>query len=224
MDNTNNTLSSDQNTFLSSGQTFSSTTSNESGFFDGLKNINITTWLLIILILAFLGFNIFAYLAKGTQEITNIFDPLIKAIFGTTVAVTGKVVNVSAEGAKNVISGTADVLESGLTSIQNVTPQGAQSSIKFQPVSQTQQPPDVMQQTSLNKALNNAQQTQGSEQDYQANEASTSVHSSSGKAGWCYVGVDRGFRTCAEVGANDTCMSGDIFPSQEICMNPNLRP
>jgi hypothetical protein len=37
------------------------------------------------------------------------------------------------------------------------------------------------------------------------------------------VGEDRGIRTCAEVGVNDECMSGDIFPSQELCINPNLR-
>ena len=46
----------------------------------------------------------------------------------------------------------------------------------------------------------------------------------SGKSGWCFIGEDRGFRTCSEIGENDRCMSGDIFPSQEICMNPNLRP
>ena len=36
-----------------------SNSGSDGGFLDGLKNINITTWLLIILILAFLGFNIF---------------------------------------------------------------------------------------------------------------------------------------------------------------------
>ena len=46
---------------------------------------------------------------------------------------------------------------------------------------------------------------------------------SSGKAGWCYIGMDRGTRACSEVGVNDMCMSGNIFPSQDICMNPNLR-
>jgi hypothetical protein len=44
-----------------------------------------------------------------------------------------------------------------------------------------------------------------------------------GKAGWCFIGEDQGIRTCAEIGVNDGCMSGDVFPSQEICMNPNLR-
>jgi hypothetical protein len=213
MDSVNNNIS--QNSFLS-------TSSNENGFFGGLKNINLTTWLLIILILAFLGFNIFVYLAKGTQEIIDIFNPLLKTIFGVTIDITGKIINVSAGGAKEVIAGTADVLESGLTAIQELTPQGAQSSIKAQPINQTDQSKDNIQQSPLNKAINTSQQTQ-QQPDYEANEASSSIHNS-GKSGWCYIGVDRGIRTCAEVGVNDTCMSGDIFPSQEICMNPNLRP
>ena len=45
----------------------------------------------------------------------------------------------------------------------------------------------------------------------------------SGKAGYCYIGEDRGFRSCINVEAGDKCMSGQVFPSQEICMNPSLR-
>jgi len=46
--------------------------------------------------------------------------------------------------------------------------------------------------------------------------------------GWCYVGAshkssDKGPRTCIEVGQFDKCMSGDIFPSQSICVNPKLK-
>ena len=43
------------------------------------------------------------------------------------------------------------------------------------------------------------------------------------KAGFCYIGEDRGFRSCIRVTENDTCMSGDIFPTKELCINPNLR-
>ncbi len=224
MDSTNNFSQSILQSSESSMPSLSSSSSSSSdtGFFDSLKNINTTTWILIILILAFLGFNIFAYLAKGTQTGADIFAPLTAKIFGTTVAVTGQAVDVSAEGAKAVVGGTAGAIQGGLTAVQNVTPNGvnAPSSVKGQPVNQKQV--DVMQQSSLNRALNTAQSQQPAEQDYQANEASSSVHSA-GKAGWCYIGDDRGFRSCAQVGVNDTCMSGDIFPSQEICMNPNLR-
>ena len=198
-----------------------SSSSSNTGFFDSLKSINITTWLLIIFILAFLGFNIFAYLAKGTQDITNFFAPLIEKIFGATVEITSQAIDVSAEGAKIVVGETADVIESGLTAIQDITPNNAPSSVKGQPINQQQV--DITQQSTLNRALNTSQQSQQlQQQDYEANEASSSVHSR-GKSGWCYIGDDRGFRSCAQVGVNDTCMSGDIFPSQEICMNPNLR-
>jgi hypothetical protein len=43
------------------------------------------------------------------------------------------------------------------------------------------------------------------------------------KKGFCYIGEDRGFRSCIDVDEGDICMSGDIFPTQAICINPNLR-
>jgi hypothetical protein len=40
---------------------------------------------------------------------------------------------------------------------------------------------------------------------------------------YCYIGDDRGHRSCAEVSPSQQCMSGDIFPSMDICVNPRLR-
>jgi hypothetical protein len=200
----------------------SNTSDGTSGFFDFFKSINLTTWIIIFLILAFLGFNIFVYLAKGTQDITNFFTPLFQKIFGTTVALTGQAVDVTAEGAKAVVGGTAGVINTGLTTVQNITPNAAPSSIKSQPI-QTQnvsKPND----NGLHKALNSSQ---SQNMDYQAHQASSSVASmgeGSGKSGWCYIGEEKGFRTCALVNEDDKCMSGDIFPSHEICINPSLRP
>ena len=41
--------------------------------------------------------------------------------------------------------------------------------------------------------------------------------------GYCYIGYDRGMRSCTELYEGDKCMSGEIFPSLEVCMFPNLR-
>lgn len=219
MDNNSNSLSS---TILQPSQPVQYSTlssDNSSGFFDSLKNINMTTWILIILILSFLGFNIFVYLAKGTQDITNFFAPLLQYIYGTTVSVAGQTVDVSAEGAKAVVSGTAGAINTGLTSIQDVTPNKAPSSIQSQPIQGT----TVSQQNAAANRLNKALSTsQSQNEDYEAHQAPSSVHSA-GKAGYCFIGEDRGFRSCALVNENDTCMSGDIFPSQELCINPSLR-
>jgi hypothetical protein len=216
MDNTNNVSQS----ILQSSEASvvpSYTSLNDNSFFDSLKKINTTTWILIILIFAFLGFNIFIYLAKGTQDITNFFAPLLKKIFGTSIYTTEQVVDVSAEGAKAVVGGTAGAIQTSLTALQNVTPNLTKSTIPLEPINKPQI--DTIQQSSINKALNTSQEQQPI---YQADSASSSIQGG-GKAGWCYIGEDRGFRTCAQIGVNDSCMSGDIFPSQEICMNPNLR-
>ena len=191
-----------------------STSSSSNGWFDGLKEINTSTWIIIILILAFLGFNIFVYLAKGTQEISDFFGPIMQKIFGTTVGVASQTVDVAAEGTKAVVGGTATAVNTGLSAVQDITPNNAKSSIKSEPVSQKQI--NQYDNNTLNKALNSSKQQQsGGKQDYEPHEAESS--------GWCYIGEERGYRSCAQVGVDDKCMSGDIFPSQELCMNPNLR-
>lgn len=70
----------------------------------------------------------------------------------------------------------------------------------------------------LNKSLDNA----AKQSDANVPDAYSSVQSGN-KSGWCYIGEERGYRSCIEVGNNDTCMSGDIFPSKDICINPSLR-
>jgi hypothetical protein len=180
-----------------------------------------TTWLLIILILSFLGFNIFVYLAKGTETINSVFSPIINmfsGIFGDTVS---QVVNVTAEGTKKIVNATAGAIDTGLSEVQQIAPNKASSSVSSVPVTKNQ--PDLMSNNSLNKALNTSQSSQNPNNEYQADEASSSIQSGPPKSGWCYIGEDRGFRTCAEVGPNDKCISGDIFPSQDLCVNPTLR-
>ena len=214
MENNTNNLSS---ALLQSSETTLpslSTSSSSNGWFDGLKDINTSTWIIIILILAFLGFNIFVYLAKGTQEISDFFGPIMQKLFGTTVGVASQTVDVAAEGTKAVVGGTATAVNTGLSAVQDITPNNSKSSIKSEPVSQKRI--NQYDNNTLNKALNSSKQQQGGgSQDYEPHEAESS--------GWCYIGEDRGYRSCAQVGVDDKCMSGDIFPSQELCMNPNLR-
>jgi hypothetical protein len=217
MDMTNNISQSILKSSNNSYGVSSYSTSNDRDFFGMFSNINGTTWILIIVILAFLGFNIFIYLAKGTENITNFFTPFLEKIIGTSVATTEQIVDVSAEGAKSVVSETSDATESSLTALQDVTPNLAKSKNSLQPINEPQT--DIVQQSSLNKALNTSQEQK---QIYLADSASSSIQGG-GKSGWCYIGEDRGFRACSEVGVNDSCMSGDIFPTQEICLNPKLR-
>jgi hypothetical protein len=208
----------------------STSSSSGNGFFGSLFSVSITTWIIIILVLAFLGFNIFVYLAKGTQDITNFFAPIISKILGAFAMVTGQVVNTTATGAKAVVNTTADVIDSGLTGVQNATHEitqgkNASSTVGGTTISNAIPTADVMQNNTLNKALNNSnvKQNIGQSHDYLADDATSSIQKTQSKGGYCYIGEERGYRSCMQVNKNDTCMSGEIFPTNEICINPSLR-
>jgi hypothetical protein len=61
------------------------------------------------------------------------------------------------------------------------------------------------------------------EPDDSSSPTQTNQSSYKGLAGYCFIGEDRGFRSCTKVGEDDKCMSGNIFPTKELCINPTLR-
>jgi hypothetical protein len=209
-------------------------------------NITWQTWLIVVLILALLGINLFSYLAKATTDVSGFinkyFGPIL-ALFGISALETTKqTINTSATGTKagvdfvaDTTTGAIDTVEDAATSnattmpktttatssaSKNPTAQKASSSQKgSMPVQQQiQEAGSVYEwnQGSLDSALNDA----AKQPEPMPNET---ANYTTGKAGWCFIGDDRNTRACAQVGVNDMCMSGDIFPTQEVCMNPNLR-
>ena len=49
------------------------------------------------------------------------------------------------------------------------------------------------------------------------------LQSSSIEQGYCYIGKQNNIRHCAKVSSRNKCMSGDIFPTMDLCINPTLR-
>ena len=42
--------------------------------------------------------------------------------------------------------------------------------------------------------------------------------------GFCYIGYDNNKRVCTNIYEGDICMSGQVFPTMNVCINPNLLP
>ena len=185
--------------------------SSSTSIVDKIRSINVTTWIIIIFVLAFLGINIFVYLAKGTQTIADFLKPLTDIFAKLFGSVSSQIVDVSAEGAKAVVGTTAGTVNAGLTGVQKIA---TGANINEQP--------DIMQTNTINRALNTSKQQMTSNQ-YTEDDTDSNIQKGAGKAGFCYIGVDKGVRTCAQVGVNDDCMSGDIFSTSDICVNPRLR-
>jgi hypothetical protein len=230
MDNSNDITSSiPQQNIASPTPDVVGSSDGDGGFLSSIKSVSVTTWILIFLILAFLGFNIFVYLAKGTEVFTSFFTPIIKTTMGLFAYTTGSVVDVAASGTQNILNSTTNLADSGLTAVQTKAQQFQEkqspTNLSSQSVQQTNKQPDPMSNNALNKSLNTATASTNSNNnnDYQADESTSTIQSGGNKSGWCYIGEDRGFRSCVEVGQQDKCLSGDIFPSKDICVNPNLR-
>jgi len=212
--------------------------SNSSSFMGYFYNISWQTWIIIILILALLGINIFAYLARGTEEtallFNQIFGPILKFFGYSALETTKEIINTSATGTKagvdivdNTVTNTIDTIQQTPvgTSTGVSIPRGQTASSSFSQnvnVNQNQNLNQNMNQglerDSLSRALDNAKQSGNVSPD----DSRSSIQTT-GKSGWCYIGEEQGVRSCSEIGVNDTCMSGNVFPNQAICMNPNLR-
>lgn len=198
-------------------------------FIDSINWGTILRYSLIVLILAFLGFNLFTYLGKATEETASFLKPILSFFgYGTATAVrqTTDVAATGAKGLVDVAAGTVtsgvDLLEQGLDARKTKN----QTRNMIDNTSQSSGTQDNTQQVIDEAVARQAQASQSGTSSVPVPDdagSRTQLSRASGKSGYCYIGEDRGFRSCIKVGEADMCMSGDIFPSQEICINPNLR-
>jgi hypothetical protein len=186
--------------------------------------------LLIIILLALIGFNVFTYLDDITQWFGDTFGAPFRSVarfLGYAATDTVKTtMDVTAQGAKSAVDIAAGAATSGIDVLQKTigtnanqsrqSNQSNQSRQSKQP-NQTKQSNQHNAELSLENALSHAKKEPPQPDD------ATSRTQRTGKAGYCYIGEDRGFRSCIQVGEQDTCMSGDIFPTHAICVNPRLR-
>ena len=161
------------------------------------NNSQMWKYIIIFIILALLGFNLFTYFGQLSHFFGSIVNRIlgfirpILAYFGVGIGeVAKKTVNVTA----GAVTGGIDVLEKGL-----------------------KKPAAVQRQKNIKKDLK--------PQKHPLPDESGSLTQSKGtrKAGFCYIGEDRGFRSCISVGEGDDCMSQDIYPTMSQCINPKLR-
>jgi hypothetical protein len=174
---------------------------------------------LIVLLLALIGFNVFTYLDDITAWLSETFGAPFRSVarfLGYAAIDTAQsTVDVTAKGTKGAVDIAAGAATSGIDVLQQTIDQkGNQDRVQDQTQAQTQ---DMSSNAGLQRALSHAKK-----QPPQPDDA-TSRTQRTGKSGYCYIGEDRGFRSCVKVGEEDTCMSGDIFPTHAICVNPRLR-
>jgi hypothetical protein len=187
---------------------------------------------LIVLLLALIGFNVLAYLDDITEWFSETFGAPFRSVARflgyATLDVAQSTVDVTAQGTKSAADIAAGAATSGIDVLQQTIDQKGQAPDQdqvqlrqsTQSTQSTQSRQDMSSNAGLQRALSHAKK-----QPPQPDDATsrTQRNQRTGKSGYCYIGEDRGFRSCIKVGEEDTCMSGDIFPTHAICVNPRLR-
>ena len=182
---------------------------------------SVLSGILIVLIIWVLIFNLFN-LGKVTdwiESVLSFFGYSTGETIKTTASVGAAGVTSSTNVAAGAVAGSVNILEKGL----HLTPEEKSQGQSQQQQQQSSPPPaesaESAESAVLSTGLANLKKMSPLPDD------ATSVTQSGGrsKSGYCYIGEDRGFRSCIKVGENDECMSGDIFPTMDICINPNLR-
>ncbi len=145
----------------------------------------------LIILLAFLGFNVFKYLGGATTKITDIFKPIL-AFFGKGVTKTiGTTVDVGAKGTKGIVDATKDTVDSGLHALEDKMENKEENEEKNKKVGKNTGPKPAPPQG----------------------------NTKSGR--FCYIGSEGGVRSCASVDSKNQCMSEELFSTLQECKDAN---
>ena len=207
-----------------------STSSDESSW----KFLNILRYLLILFILLFLAFNLFSYLGKKRNGGSNILGN-IGNMFGKTLK---KTADNTAKGTKGAVKIVASAIGNTVNTLEHATKKVVRKTSNSISSGVNQLHKKMNKQYGKNKRNKIDGQNSGAGKALSNNNNQNSYPSTpmpdnagsktqnnpvTGKTGYCYIGEDKGFRSCLQVNEADICMSGDIFPTRDICINPRLR-
>jgi len=164
-----------------------------------------------LLFLSFLGINLLAITGNLIEESAKIIVPTVLNVISIFGYSTGEFINTSADVASDVTKLGVDIAEGTVQDIGNLLKNASQGSM------------DEKQKKDLDRILSSPKcpytDTEPTPSD---SSIQNQIAAQKPKAGWCFVGEYDGSRGCVGVDEIDKCMSGQIFPSQKMCLNPTL--
>ena len=185
-------------------------------------------YMVIIFILGFLGLTLFLYLEQPADtdlSLIHLYDPVLKylGMVDTEKKETVKKDTVKKASASNSgVNKLAKALDEK-TVVNKIDKDSADTDIDDEDNKK-----EINSQSEAEEQSSNALKQKYKKKPVipapdEATISSIQKNKPKSKAGFCYIGEDSGIRSCIKVGEGDICMSGDIFPTQAICINPNLR-
>lgn len=165
--------------------------------------------LIFFLLITVIGINILTILGNVLENLANFFGPVINQFLNALGYSTGtaldKVSDVTADAAKVGIDLADGALNNIGALLKGSTPPPPSHSGNVLPE---------------NKSISSTIE----EPSPDTSENSIQKPITADKWNWCLVGEYQNKRGCIEITDSDKCLSGQVFPSQKMCLNPTFTP
>lgn len=176
---------------------------------------NLVRYGVVIVIIAFLGFNVFTFLGGATDSLTGILGPAAAALGKLTGSTVKQGTDTAAKGVGAVAGTASKVVDKGVdlvqTGLDKAADRGRDLAVDKQPAPAKRAGPAKPEAASKPPAPDDTASVM------QRGKGTV------GKGGFCYIGEDRGVRSCSKVSNAAECQSGQMFSSMAACQDPNLR-
>jgi hypothetical protein len=175
---------------------------------DVFSNKNaIIVFLTLLLILSFLGINIIKNIGDLLQHIVNTFMFFIKPLISDVTFITGSAIDTSGDLVADASKTGIDIANGTVDSVGKLLIKASGHELAGKDIDQT-----------INRSTIKLPPTP--KPDATTNPIQNPI--STNKTNWCLIDEYEGKRNCVEIGEDQKCMSGQIFPEQKMCLNPTL--
>lgn len=188
-------------------------------FFSSISTV-VIIGICIIFILAYFNINLFIITGNIIQRISNIITPIFLGILKYFGIVVGDTVVVTTTVASSGISDIVTSVDTANKAISGTIVSGIQGNGVNESAYPTKTIQNINEQ-SFN-IINTAPQIARQEQKDYDNQYVNDVEYNR-PVGYCFIGEQQNQRYCSDISQSIQCASGDVFPTMDMCINPNLR-
>lgn len=152
--------------------------------------------LLILIALTYFGINVMSIFGNAIQNGVDVLSPTFSNFLALVGYSTGTAINKTAEITSTAATNGIELAEGATQNIGNIII--GDEAVGHKKYGAPSDPLPDSPEDSIQKSL------------------------SSSKTKWCLVGEYQNKRGCIDLSESDKCLSGQVFPSEEMCLNPAM--
>jgi hypothetical protein len=163
--------------------------------------------LTVLLIFSFLGINVIKNIGDLIQHIINTIMFFIRPLLSNVTFITGSAIDSTGDLVADASKTGIDIANGTVDSVGKLLIKASGHELAGKDIDQ-----------SINRSTIKLPPTP--KPDSTTNPIQKPI--STTKTNWCLIDEYEGKRNCVEIGEDQKCMSGQVFPEQKMCLNPTL--